>query len=276
MILYLCSSLFVVFYSSGVVSFIFCLFFGHLGPTWDDNGTWKQQKYPTAQKVMCFWMSFWGLFESLEASACSLIFWCFFHGPFGRHFPDFGRQRGPQGGPSGTILRPLGGTGRNVKLLVSFMRKHDFEVWRGSRETCCETLCVQCFSTHFSERVFLRFVAVLVIKWGPIGDPRGLLFGNLFAYLFKAQFVDGFWGAFGRGRQQGRGLSSMQNIRILGPLLSRLATPCGVRRILRLRPCCRPPVRRQLTSCSRYWNHVFLSQTACREMKTQSNVKIEL
>ena len=129
------------------------------------------------------YIAFWESFCALEAFKFTLVWICFFDQPFGRHFPDFVRQRGFKGVPKGTILSPLGGTCGNVKTMVSSKRNHRFEGWRGSRESSCEALCAQCFSACFWELFCFRFFADL----GRIGAhwrPLGVTFSLCFAYFY--------------------------------------------------------------------------------------------
>ena len=70
--------------------------------------------------------------------------------------------------------------------------------------------------------MFYRSGARLGAHWGPFG----VFFLQLFAYSFRSQNSSDFGFNLGRGRRQGWGLSSMQNMQILRPVLSRPATPC--------------------------------------------------
>ena len=156
-------------------------------------------------------MSFWGPFEFVEALQIWLFFHFFVDGRFGRHFPNFQRKGIPKGVPKGTILRPLGRTGGNVKTLLSCRRNHCFEVWRGSWETSCEALCAQCFPTCFSERFLLCFLTI----WAAIGGPLPTLGGNFFliwGILFQRSISSWFWIQFGGGSAAEVGLSIMQNM----------------------------------------------------------------
>ena len=71
-----------------------------------------------------------------------------------------------------TIFDCFGGTGGNVKPMVSCQRNCRLEGRRGSRETSCAGLCAQCFSTCFSERLSFDSLLIWVPKGVPGEDPR--------------------------------------------------------------------------------------------------------
>ena len=179
----------------------FGMLFQHPGPTWDGNGMWKFQTPQTQISLKPFEKSFCNAFERPEASQFTLIFESVFDRPFGKHFLNFVV-------PQETHFESFSGYGWNMKAMVSWKRNHNFDGWRGSRESSCAALCAQCFSTCFSEWVFCYFWRI----WRPIGGPSETLGGHFFgllAHLFRGQFLNDFGVNLGRGPRQGQGLSSM-------------------------------------------------------------------
>ena len=130
-----------------------------------------------------------------------MIFPCFFDGPFGRHFPNLGAK----GGPRGTILKPLGGTGGKVKTMVSDTRNHQIEGWRDPERHLVKHFACNVFQSASRNElfaIFCRFGAQRTAHWGTLGVD----FSLICAYFFRGQFLDELGGTVGKGRRQGRGL----------------------------------------------------------------------
>ena len=78
-------------------------------------------------------------------------------------------------------------------MMASITQNHDFEGWRGSRETSCAQLCAQHFSTCSWERLFSNFSSV----WDPKGS-RGRTPRTTFSVTFSNCASFGRpWGAQG-------------------------------------------------------------------------------
>lgn len=180
------------------------MLFGDRGPTWDDNGIRKQKNDQkgrfTFSLLEVILKSIWGpggiqicidFLVFLRLAICETL--CKSCAP-----------KGSKGVPTGTILRSPGGTGGNVKTMVTFKRNHQFEGWREFWETSCEAQCVNVFQSA-SRKVLSDLLPI----WCPKGGPWGAL-GNYFLLIFecffRSQCLDDFGGAFGKSRRQRRGL----------------------------------------------------------------------
>ena len=64
----------------------------------------------------------------------------------------------------GVILGRFGGTGGNVKVMVSSKRNHHCEGRRGSFANSCTALCAQCLSMFFLERLVHVFLVCQCVQ----------------------------------------------------------------------------------------------------------------
>ena len=103
-------------------------------------------------------------------------------------------KRFSKGSPLDTIFGRFGAPSGNVKICVSPSGNHDFQGWRGSRESSCAAPCAECFPTCFSERLFLDLLSICGPKGVPGEVPRRT-HEQLFRLLFPTCLL---WGAPGK------------------------------------------------------------------------------
>ena len=110
------------------------------------------------------------------------VFLRFVDWPFGRHFAKFVRQRGPKGVPTGTILRPLGGTVGNVKTMVRFCENIVLRVGGGPERALVQDFAHSVFQAATWNSFFAMFYR-FGVPLETLGGQFFVIFGILFQKL---------------------------------------------------------------------------------------------
>ena len=133
----------------------------------------------------------------------------------------------------------------NLKKCNPFNRNACFgRCWASSCALFLLTFCI-CFLCCFLDGLFARFWRIWASKkgpcWGPFWQFLQILHEKKRAAI-EARKLMIFGGLFGGAGGRGQVCLSLQILQNGEKIHSRPAPPAGVRRILRLRPCRRPPI----------------------------------